>query len=72
MDFDIHIHEAVDICGVAGGQVHAQRVAHKVHKHGIFGNIGIFAENRAGFGFFNVAFNTDHALAVHFGKERVQ
>ena len=69
---DIHVHKAVDVGGVAGGQVHAQRVAHKVDHCGVFGNVGILAENRAGFGLFHIAFNTDDAFAVHLGKKRVK
>ena len=69
---DVHVHKAVNIGRVAGGQVDAQGIANKIDYLGIFGNIGIFAENGAGFGLFHVAFNADDAFAVHLGKQGVE
>ena len=69
---DVHVHEAVDVRRVAGGQVDAQGVADEVDDPGVLGHVGVFAENGTGFRLFHVAFNTDDAFAVHLGKQRVK
>ncbi len=69
---NVHIHEAVDIRRVAGGQIDAQGVADEVDQPRILGHVGILAENGAGFGLFHIAFNADDAFAVHLGKKRVK
>ena len=70
--FHVSIHQAVDIGRVARREIAPERVADETHELGVFGNVGILAENRARFRLFHIAFDADYAFPVHFGKQGIK